>query len=566
MNPISIILETLVNTLLAIRNLVVRILPSPEFIVLTITGSLPERRLVPSRFLRRRLGLAWTPVPESLEEWRERLRQIAGDPRVRGIVLKTGLLRAGVASLEGLRDALQQFRASRKRVIAFVPTCDLSSYYLLSVADTVVAPESTELLLTGPRAETTFLRAALDRLGIRAEYLHIAEFKTAAHRFLYPKMTEPQREMLDAILQTTYTHLTTAIAGSRELTEAAVEEAIDRGILSGEEARARKLVDVIAFEDELPRLLSSNSRPVRVVPWLQAARRVRVPLRWRSLRRRAIAVVQVVGTIVPGESRELPVPLPVLGQHFAGHETVARALRMAEKASTVKAVVVHVESRGGSAVASDLIWREVERVQRRKPVVVFMGNVAGSGGYYVACGARHIVCSETTLTGSIGVVAGKLSLRGLAEQAGLRQEIVSRGASATMFSSFAEFSDPHWAVLRHWMDDIYARFKARVAAARGKTTEEIEAVARGRVWAGRDAAARGLVDDLGDFETAVRRAKQLAGIPTDADVPVVTIRPPRTASVPADSPAAWVEAWQAAAALMHEHAVLLMSTASASAP
>lgn len=558
MNPISIILELLVNILLVIRNLVIRILPSPEFIVLTITGSLPERRPMPSRMLRRWLGRAWTVVPESLEEWRDRLRQIAGDSRVRGIVLKTGPLTAGVASLEGLRDALQQFKGSGKRVIAFIPTCDLPSYYLLSVADTVVAPESTELLLTGPRTETPFLRAALDRLGIRAEYLHIAEFKTAAHRLLYPKMTEPQREMLDAIMQTTYTHLTTAIAESRGLTEAAVKEAIDRGILSGEEARVRKLIDVVAFEDELPQLLSANGRPARVVPWLQTARRVRVRLRWRSLQRRVIGVVQVVGAIVPGESRELPVPLPVLGQHFAGHETVARALRIAEKASSMKAVILHVESRGGSAVASDLIWREVERVQRKKPVVVFMGNVAGSGGYYVACGARHIVCGETTLTGSIGVVAGKLSLRGLAEQAGVRQEIVGRGASATMFSPFAEFSDPQWIALRSWMDDIYARFKARVAAARGKTTDEVEAIARGRVWAGRDAAARGLVDELGDFETAVRSAKQLAGIPPNADVPVVTIRPPRTASVPAGSPAAWLEAWQAASALMHEHALLLM--------
>jgi len=268
--------------------------------------------------------------------------------------------------------------------------------------------------------------------------------------------------------------------------------------------------------------------------------------------------VQVLGTIVPGESRELPVPLPVVGRQFSGHESVARALRVAESARAIKAVILHVESGGGSAVASDLIWREVARVQQAKPVVVFMGNVAGSGGYYVGCGARHIVCGETTLTGSIGVVAGKFSLRGLAEKSGARPEILTRGESAAMFSAFAEFTEPQRAALQRWMEDIYSRFKARVAAGRKKTLEEVETIARGRVWAGRDAAARGLVDELGDFETAVRKAKQLAEIPIEADLPVVTIRPPRAAEVPAAPPAAWAEALRAAGSLLHEHALLLM--------
>ena len=187
-----------------------------------------------------------------------------------------------------------------------------------------------------------------------------------------------------------------------------------------------------------------------------------------------------------------------------------------------------------------------------------MGNVAGSGGYYVGCGARHIVCGETTLTGSIGVVAGKLSLRGLLEKSGARPELLTRGESADMPSAFAEFSEPQQAALQRWMEDIYRRFKARVAAGRKKTPEEVEAVARGRVWAGRDAAARGLVDELGDFETAVRKAKQLAGIPIEADVPVLTIRPPRSSSVPAAPPAAWAEALRAAGSLLREHAWLVI--------
>ena len=199
-------------------------------------------------------------------------------------------------------------------------------------------------------------------------------------------------------------------------------------------------------------------------------------------------------------------------------------------------------------------------MQEVKPVVVFMGNVAGSGGYYVGCGARHIVCGETTLTGSIGVVAGKFALRGFLEKSGVLPEMLTRGESAAMPSPFAEFSESQQAALQRWMEDIYRRFTARVAAGRKKTAEEVEAIARGRVWAGRDAAARGLVDELGDFETAVRKAKQLAGMPVEADIPVLTIRPPRAApQVPTASPAAWMEALRAAGSLIHEQAWLVMA-------
>ena len=555
---ITIVVETIINVFLLIRNAVIRLLPAPEFVVVTVRGPLPERRPAPPGRLRRWLGRAWvTPPPESLEEWRERLRLLADDRRVRGIVLKLGDLHAGLASLEGLRRALQAFRASGKRLIAYLPTCDLPGYYLISAADTVVAPESAELALHGLRSETTFLRAALDRLGIRAQFSHIAEYKTATHRFLYPKMTPPQREMVDAVLGTTFAHLIAVVAEGRGLAETSVEEAIDMGLMSAAEAQGRHLIDVVAFEDDLPRMLAQDGRPARLVPWPVASRRVRAPVRWPSRQGGAIGVVQVLGAIVPGESRDLPLPLPVFGQQLTGHETVGRALRAAESARAVKAVILHVESGGGSAVASDLIWREVARVQQVKPVVVFMGNVAGSGGYYVGCGARHIVCGETTLTGSIGVVAGKFSLRGLLEKSGARPELLTRGESADMPSAFAEFSEPQQAALQRWMEDIYRRFKARVAAGRKKTPEEVEAVARGRVWAGRDAAARGLVDELGDFETAVRKAKQLAGIPIEADVPVLTIRP-RSSSVPAAPPAAWAEALRAAGSLLREHAWLVI--------
>jgi protease-4 len=248
----------------------------------------------------------------------------------------------------------------------------------------------------------------------------------------------------------------------------------------------------------------------------------------------------------------------VVGQQLAGHETVAQALRRAETSPRIKAIVFHVDSPGGSAIASDLIWREVSRIQRQKPVVALMGNVAASGGYYVACGARHIVASATTLTGSIGVIAGKVNLGGLFEKAGLHREIVSLGATASMPSTFASYSEHEWDLLRKWMDEIYQRFKARVAAGRGRSAETIEEIARGRVWTGRQALGLELIDEIGDFESAVRKAKELAGIPFDDDVPLLTIRPAKAGSWPSAAPAAWEPALRSLGGLLMEHALLLM--------
>src|SRR3990170_2729425 len=234
-----------------------------------------------------------------------------------------------------------------------------------------------------------------------------------------------------------------------------------------------------------------------------------------------------------------------------------RASGAADPHPAVKAIVFHVESGGGSAIASDMIWREVARVQQRKPVVVYMGNVAGSGGYYVACGARHVVANATTITGSIGVVAGKMNLRGMYERAGLHREIVARGATAAMFSTFTDFTDHEWSILRGWMEDIYARFISRVASGRQQDAPVIEAIAGGHVYTGRQAHALRLIDEVGDLEAAVAKAKLLAGLREDAEVPVLTIRPPRVAGIPDASAAAWIDALGRAARLLQEPALLL---------
>jgi len=556
MNPLAVIFETVVNAIRAVRNMISSLRAAPDFVVVLVAGSLPERRLPPPPRWRRLVPLPITASPqESLEEWRERLEVLAADDRVKGIVLKFGDLQSGIASLEHLRAILERYRGRGKQVIAYLPTATLLTYYVASVADVIVAPESAELQLHGLRVEATFLRVALDRLGILPEFHHIAEYKSAANRFLYPTMPAPQREMVSSLLDNTFAELVAAIARGRQLPAEQVHDAIDQGVLSAPQARTRRLVDTVGFEDELPHLLA-DGRPARILPWSHV--RLRSPYRWRSFQRQAIGVIQLIGAIMPGESREVPLPVPLFGRFFAGHETVSRAFRLAEKRPQIKAIIFHVDSPGGSAVASDLIWREVARLRRTKPVVVHMGNVAGSGGYYVSCGANHIVAGATTVTGSIGVVSGKFNAEGALEKGGVRREVLARGATGTMESPFTAYTPGEWNTLRRWMDDIYVRFKDRVAAGRGQSVEDVELIARGRVWTGRQALEHRLVDELGDFETALRKAKELAGIPADADIPVMTIRPPRTIAVPAASAAAWIDAASAAAALLRERALVIM--------
>jgi protease-4 len=556
-NSAAVVGEVLVNSGRWLRNVRAGMSPGAEFVHLEVAGNLPERRRRQEGW-RTWVQRRFNPPRESLELWRERLGVLAGDPRLRGVVITIGEVQAGRAALESLRRIFLDFQSSGKRLIAFLVSANLSTYYLASAAEVIFAPESLELALHGLRTESTFLRAALDQLGVQPQFHHIAEYKSAANRFLHSTMPISQREMLTSLLESIFEDMVAGIASTRRLSGEEVRRAIDQGMLSAAAAQERGLLDGIAFADELPLRLGHNGRAAVIQPWEQARRAIVQPYRWRSLERQAIGVVQLLGTIVPGESRDLPLPLPLLGRRLAGHESITQALRRAESSARIKALVLHIDSPGGSAIASDLIWREVSRIQRHKPVVVFMGNVAASGGYYVACGARHIVASATTLTGSIGVIAGKVNLLGLLEKVGIRRELVSLGATASMPSTFASYSDAEWALLQTWMEEVYQRFKARVAAGRGRSIEAIEEIARGRVWTGRQALGIGLIDELGDFESAVRQAKELAGLPLQADTPVLTMRSTTARGWPSAAPASWEDLWLSAERLWTERALVLM--------
>jgi protease-4 len=513
-----------------------------EYVVLRVQGSYPERTLQRSRPFPLSL-LPWPAPPPSVATFNEALERIAGDPRVKGVILLISGLSAEPATLASLRQAVGRLRGSGKRAVAYLQDFGMWPYYFATACDEILVPESGGLPTAGLWSEAVFLRDTLSLVGIQADFEAIAEFKTAPDMFRRSEMTKPHRQMLESLLDSIYDEVVGAIAEGRGLEAGRVRELLDAVPLSAEEGQQAGLFDGLCYEDELPARLASREKPATLLTWSQVQRRLVRPRRWHS--GQAIGVVSLEGMIVPGPSRQPPVPLPLplpMPSAQAGSETLSSQLRAAAKEKKVAAVVLHVDSPGGSALASDLIWRNVQRLQQEKPVVVYMSNRAASGGYYVSAPAGAIVAQAMTLTGSIGIWGGKIVTRRLYERLGARREVVSRGEAAGLYADDAPFDETERQKIRAHLGESYARFKGRVAQGRGLDEEEVEAIARGRVWTGTQALERGLVDALGDLHLAAQKARELAGVPPDRITPLVDLPAPKRYVLPLPAQvAAWLE-------------------------
>jgi protease-4 len=398
-----------------------------------------------------------------------------------------------------------------------------------SATKEIVAPESAEIGLRGLGLSVTFMRDALAKVGVRFEKLAIDEYKNAFDTLVRQEMSPAQREQLEALLDRFYQHYTSAIAEGRGLSAERVRALLDEGITSAPRAQAEKLIDHLAYEDEV---IASDHRTL-------AETRRFLGARTPGLGKR-VALITLAGTIVTGRSRSMPLPLPGAGGRTAGSETLVRALRAAGSDKATAAVVLFVDSGGGSALASDLIWREVRRLRDQKPVVAVMGSMAASGGYYVLAPATRVIAAPTTITGSIGVLTGKLVLEDLFARVGLHAEEVRRGRYALMYDPARPLGDEERELLRRANEEIYDRFVARVAEGRRLSTERVRELAKGRIWSGADALDRGLVDELGDLETGFARARELANLGPDA--PIWDVPAPEEMVLPSGDAEAMVEA------------------------
>ncbi|CAA9453324.1 MAG: Signal peptide peptidase SppA (protease 4) [uncultured Rubrobacteraceae bacterium] len=521
----SLLINALINLLRLVRNARRAFRRPPDFVWVPVTGALPE--FEPSRrgLLRRRLDPR-TLAP-SLESIRSRLDRILADERARGVILRVENLDAGWATLEELRAELHRFRERGKTVAAYLVYPDTRSYYLASAADKVFASPLSMLNVVGLRARVNFLKDSLGRLGLETEVVAVSPYKSAADPISRSDFSPEAREQTERLLDARFDELVSEISAGRDITPEQVKTLIDNAPYSAAEAVQNKLIDGALYEDELAGRLSDGEKPARLAEWGVANKSLRLPYRDRGVRK-AVGLVRVEGTIVSGRSRKLPLPLPLLGREQAGSDSVVASLRVAEKSRRIGAVLLYVDSPGGDALGSDLIWREVERIRAKKPIVVLMGNAAASGGYYVSAPASHVFARKNTITGSIGVILTRPVAAGLLNQLKVNPVTVGRGARSNLLDPRRRPTPDELAVLEHQLNVFYDGFKDRVASGRGLRPENLEGIVGGRVWTGTEALRRGLVDDTGGFREALAKARELAGITDDSDS-LARIPPPRGA-------------------------------------
>jgi protease IV len=460
------------------------------------------------------------PPGPDLRQVVEAIAEAAGDDRVRALLVRVDRPARSWAHADELRAAVAAFRGAGKRTVAHAQSFGEAgdgtlAYYVAAAFDEIHLQPSGDVGLVGPAAEVPFIAGLLDRLDVTAQFDQRHEYKAAANLMTERGFTDAHREAVERIVASHHEQLVAGIAAGRGLSAEAAAAAVDRGPVDAAQALAGGLVDRLAYRDETVSDVRREAGAGARLLTLRAYRAVMRRRRLRPRRRTRIALVGGFGGILVGPSRR-----SLMGQTM-GSDTVVRGFAEAVRDRRVRAIVFRVDSPGGSAVASDAVWRAVARARAAgKPVIVSMGSVAGSGGYWVSMGADRILASPGTLTGSIGVVVGKLVVRGLKERLGITTEEAHRGAYALMRSTNREFTPEHWDRVRSFLDRVYDAFVDKVADGRGLSREQVHEVARGRVWTGADGAGNGLVDELGGYLEAWAATRLALGLASDAALAV----------------------------------------------
>jgi len=461
----------------------------------------------------------------TMRDYLEALRLARDDKRINGLLVRIDGPGVGSAKLQELRDAIIDFQKSDKWAVAYLETAGEFSpgnrdYYLATACGSIWLAPPGDINLVGLYAEVPFVRGTLDLLGVVPDMDHIGKYKSAMNTITDKAMNDAFRESMEALIGGIYGQVERGIAKGRKMTEAQVASLIDNGPYVGPKALEVSLVDKLGYSDELENHLKEKNGGtlplVKVGKYLKAGR--------YYTRGPKIALIYGLGGVARGENDADPIS----GDMTMGSDTTAAAIKKAREDSSIKAIVFRVDSPGGSYIASDLIYRQVLLAKDVKPVVVSMGDVAGSGGYFVSMGASKIVAEPATITASIGVLAGKLVTTGFWNKVGITFDAVQRGRHAAFFSTGRSYTPEERVIFEGWLQRIYKDFVEKAAKGRGKTYDEIHAVAQGRVWTGEDALRLGLIDELGGLTTAIRRALVLAHLDPESRVQLVVLPEPKS--------------------------------------
>lgn len=498
------------------------VIANNSVLVLQVGGSLPD--FVAEDPLRE---LAFGGREQSLTNLLTEIRKAKVDKRINAILLDVNLTSAGWGKADEIRDAIIDFRQSGKPVYAFMEYGTNKEYYIATAADKIYVAPIGDLFINGLAAEAMFFRGSLDKLGVEPDFYQIGKYKSAPDQFTRKDMSPAHREQLDALLDDIFNRFVAEIADKRKKSVEDVRVLIDNAPLSAGEAKNAGLIDDALYRDQVEgelkkRLGYKEDETLKLVR--SEYRQVSPDSVGLNNGDKAIAVIYASGGIGGGQSKDSPT-----GGQSVGSDTVVKAINNARENKNVRAIVLRVDSPGGTSYASDVIWRAVELARAKKPVVVSMSDVAASGGYYIATNANKIVAEPLTITGSIGVFAGKPVLKGFYDWTGVNAEYLLRGKNAGLFRETEPFTPDERKKFQSMLDDFYwNEFLPKVAQGRKRDREYIHSIAQGRVWSGVRAKEVGLVDEFGGLERAIQIAKELAKIPADEQVRRVVYPAPRT--------------------------------------
>ena len=492
-----------------------------SLLTLRVAGSLPDYS--PDDPFKKYFG----GPDQSLTGLVMQFKKAKADKRIKAILLDIDVSGVGWGKAEEIRDAIADFRSSGKPVYAYLEFGINKEYYIASACDKIYVPPPGELFINGLAADVMFFRGSLDKLGIYPDIYQIGKYKSAGDMFTQKTMTDAHREYVNSLLDDLYGRYVNAIAQARHKTPDEVRTLIDNAPYNSAKAKEAGLVDESLYRDDVEKQIKASLgykdtdtfTPVRGADYRE------VPPESLGLNEgERIAVIYATGDIGSGSSANSP-----SGEQSIGSDTLAKAINDAAADKTIKAIVMRVDSPGGSGLASDIIWHAVEAANQKKPVVVSMSDVAASGGYYISAAASKVIAQPSTITGSIGVLAGKPVMRGFYDWLGISNEYVLRGKTAGLFRETEKFSDEERAKFEEWIKTTYYQdFVPKVAKGRKKDAQAIDSVGQGRVWTGAQAKDRGLVDDFGGLDKAIEVAKQLANIPADKGVQRVILPYPQT--------------------------------------
>ncbi len=494
-----------------------------KFVELEIGGALPDVKPMFSLF--------GPQSDSSFYDLAQRIAKIRKDRAISGVVVKINGLMTGWAKMQELRDMLVELRHSGKEIICFLESGGNVEYLLACAGDKIVMVPSGTLMITGLRAEAIFLKSLLEKLNIEANMQQIGVYKSAAESYTRESMSVAQKEELNLILDDLYVQMVNIIAADRKLKKSMVYALIDNGPFTAKDAKNTGLVDELLYYDQVIELLKQEKgeNTAFITGYGQKAKSdpdlsslggllkffsILSPRpKARTANKPKIALIYASGVILPGAGFDDP----FTSEQTITPKTMSKAFQTARDDKSIKAVVFRIDSPGGSAMASDLIWHEVALTQKQKPVVVSMSDVAGSGGYYIAMAADTIVAEPGTITGSIGVIGGKFNFQGLYNKFGITKDVITRGRNANLFSDYSNFTESERARIQKLMEAVYIDFVHKAAEGRNMTDAEIHALAQGRIWTGKQAKELGLIDELGGLDRALSIARKKAHLPAKAD-------------------------------------------------